>query len=340
MGTSASRILIVPPLLALLSACGPDSRDAASAVGPAIEPHRLRSEGSRFSEWSAPINLGPPVNTAGVEQGPAISKDGLSLYFQCMNCPGGLGGVDLWVSQRATREDPWGPPQNLGSIINTPDNEGGPSLSVDGHDLYFNSSRPGGLGGNDLYVARRKHKHDDFGWEPAVNLGSAVNSPTNDAAPQPFVDHDAGTTILYFSSGRAGGLGDQDIYTSVLGPDGTFGPPTAVIEVNSPFSDQAPAVRRDRLEMFLASDRPGTLGLLDLWVTTRERTSDPWSAPVHLGPTLNGPGNDAGLELTLDGRTLYFHSAGRPGNVGGPFFDIWFATRDKLHGGGHEGGRP
>jgi hypothetical protein len=340
MTVSPRRMLVVPALMALSAACGPESPETPSGVGAMIAAHRLTSEGPRFSDWSAPINLGPPVNTALVELNPAISKDGLSLYFTCDGCPGGLGGIDIWVSQRATLTDPWGPPQNLGPVINTADNDAGPSLSRDGRTLYFISNRPGGLGGNDIYVAQRRDKHDDLSWEAPVHLGNPVNSAANDGAPNPFVDRNTGTTILYFTSNRPGGLGGGDIYTSVLGADGTFGPATLVAELSSAFADQGTAVRRDGLEIIFASDRPGTLGGLDLWVSTRLRTSDPWSPPVHLGPTLNGTGNDAGAELSFDGTTLYFQSAERPGNVGGPFFDIWVATRDKLRGadGDHDDG--
>jgi len=52
----------------------------------------------RYSEWSAPQNLGPTVNSPFSELGPAISKDGLSLYF-ASNRPGGSGAFDIWVSQ-------------------------------------------------------------------------------------------------------------------------------------------------------------------------------------------------------------------------------------------------
>jgi len=331
MRTSLSPRLVSLAFITLLGACGPDSRDLPSGLGAAIAAHRLSSHAPRFSDWSAPINVGPPVNTALVEQGPAISKDGLSLYFTCLDCLGGLGGIDIWVSQRATPADPWGPPQNLGPNINTAANDAGPSLSVDGHRLYFISNRAGGLGNNDLYVARRQDKRDDLSWQPAVHLGNLINTAANDVAPQPFED-EAGTTILYFTSNRPGGTGANDIYASELGPDGTFGPATLVAELSSPQGDQGTAIRRDGLEMILASDRPGTMGLLDLWVSTRLRTSDPWSSPVNLGATVNGTGNDAGAELSFDGTTLYFHSADRAGNVGGPFFDLWVTTREHLRG--------
>jgi len=57
------------------------------------------SGAEKYSDWSAPINLGPIVNSTAIDRGPAISKDGLSLYFASTR-PGGEGGEDIYVSQR------------------------------------------------------------------------------------------------------------------------------------------------------------------------------------------------------------------------------------------------
>lgn len=111
-----------------------------------------------------------------------------------------------------------------------------------------------------------------------------------------------------------------------------------VAELSSPFNDQAAAIRRDGLEIFLLSDRPGSIppppGLpgqgADLWVATRASTSDPWSTPVNLGPVVNSQFIDGGPALSSDGTALYFYSPFRQGNVGGPMFDIWVTTRTKL----------
>ena len=115
----------------------------------------------KYSDWSAPINLGAIVNSASNDQGPAISKDGLSLYFSSGR-PGGFGGSDIWVSQRASLEAPWDPPSNLG-VVNTAANESIPALSRDEHRLFFNSDTTiGGFGENDIWVSYREHTHDDF----------------------------------------------------------------------------------------------------------------------------------------------------------------------------------
>lgn len=74
------------------------------------------AQAQKYSDWSAPVNLGPVINSASSDQGPAISKDGLTLYFHS-NRPGGLGGFDMWVSQRASVDDPRGAPVNLGLTV-------------------------------------------------------------------------------------------------------------------------------------------------------------------------------------------------------------------------------
>jgi len=278
----------------------------------------------QYSDWSTPVNLGS-VNTLAFEQGVAISKDGLSLYFHS-NRPGGFGGADIYVSRRASVDAPWGPAQNLGPNINTPFNENAPDLSLDGHQLYFQSNRPGGYGGTDIYVSERHNRRDDFGWQPAENLGAGVNSSATDQQPCFFEDDTTGTTTLYFNSNRPGGIGSHDIYASTLQPDGSFGAAALVEELSSPWDDQGPDIRRDGLEMFLASDRPGTLGYHDLWVSTRSSTSDPWSLPVNLGPVINSIYIDVAPQLSFDGTVLYF-GADDPTHTNQ---DIWVTTRTKL----------
>src|SRR5580765_5344319 len=70
------------------------------------------AKAQNYSDWSTPVNLGPTINSASSDQEAGISRDGLSLYF-ASNRPGGFGGFDMYVSQRASVDDPWGSPMNL-----------------------------------------------------------------------------------------------------------------------------------------------------------------------------------------------------------------------------------
>ena len=110
-----------------------------------------------YSPWSEPVSLGDVVNSPYDDALATISKDGLSLYFTS-NRPiaeGGVGGYDIWVSQRNDTGDPWGPPVCLDLPVNTTLHEAGASLSRDGHWLFFHRSRTEVFNGFDLVASYR-----------------------------------------------------------------------------------------------------------------------------------------------------------------------------------------
>ena len=128
---------------------------------------------TRTSPWEAATNLGSLVNTSQSELLPAVSPDGLELYFSSTRT-GGYGKTDAYVSTRATTQDLWGDPVNLGEAVNSPDSEEVSSLSPDGLVMVFGSDRPGGFGTDeDGYMTRRASRSAP--WQLAVNLGPVVN---------------------------------------------------------------------------------------------------------------------------------------------------------------------
>jgi len=285
----------------------------------------------KYSDWGPAVSLGTAndcgvINTAASETGPAISKDGLSLYFGSTR-PGGVGNTDLYVARRTSPDAAWGVPANLGTVVNSSAIDNVPSLSRDGHWLFFNSSRPDGFGGVDIWVSYRAHVHDDFAWEEPRNLGPGVNSALFDAGASYFENEDGSAPQLYFNRGLATGVGN-DIMVSELQADGTFGPATVVPGINSTTaSDQRASIRYDGLEMFFYSNRDGTN---DIWVTTRNSVNDAWSTPVKLGEQINTAStNEITPHISPDGLTLFF-SSDRPGGCGGN--DLYMSTRTRLKG--------
>lgn len=302
-----------------------------------------------FGPWSAPVNMGPTVNSIYNDQHPTLSKDGLSLIF-ASDRPGGFGvpgsaaGFDLWVSERESLDQPWQAPQNL-TMINTAFRDFAPNLTTDGHWLFFHSNRPGGCGGADLYASHRQNTRDDFGWEPPINLGCVLNGPNDDAGPNFFADDSSGTLYLYFTRNDKPNTPNSDafdIYVSTCVADldscnrlQLWSEGSPVTELNTPVRDTRTAIRRrDGLEMILASNRTdGSVGSSDLWVATRATTLDAWSIPVNLdsditNPVVNSTAFDGAPALSWDGQTLIFYSQ-RTGGYGAS--DLYITTRAKLN---------
>ncbi len=113
------------------------------------------------------------VNTTNNEDSPCLSADGLTLFFKS-NRSGGVGGYDIWYATRSAVTEAFDVPANLGSAVNSPFEDGGPSISADGLTLYFDSARPGGVGSYSLWMTTRDSVGEPFG-EP-VSLGSIVNT--------------------------------------------------------------------------------------------------------------------------------------------------------------------
>ena len=285
----------------------------------------------QWSDWSAPVWLGATVNSSAEDAGPAVSKDGLALYFYSTRA-GGVGSEDIYVSYRASTDAPWGTPVNLGAPINTAANERVPAFSRDGHWMFFASNRTGGVGGLDIWSSYRLHTHEDFGefgWQ-TPQLIVAVNSPFNEAGPSYFQDDETTTAFLYFNSNNPGGLGSADIYAAVQQPDGSFGAVANVTRLNSPFFEARSTISHDGLEIIFNSNRAtgSLLGQLDLWSATHESTSGAWSTPTSL-TTLNTSANDYTPYLSADRQVLYFASE-RSGGLGAG--DLWVSTRTKSSG--------
>jgi len=88
--------------------------------------------------FGEPTNLGPLVNGSTYDEKPCISADGLSLYFSS-DRPSEYDEAmeDIWVSTRPTKDDPWGPAENLGPMVNTELGEYHSTITDDELELYF-----------------------------------------------------------------------------------------------------------------------------------------------------------------------------------------------------------
>ncbi len=278
--------------------------------------------------FGTPTNLGPTVNSPAGDIMRTMTADGLEMYI-ASNRAGGQGDWDLWVAKRPTTGDDWGAPENLGPLVNSPDEEGGASISPDGLTLYFSSfARAGGYGLADIWMTTRMTRDKDWG-EP-VNLGPAVNCSASDAAPCLAADG----LKLYFCSTRGGTYTNKrsfDLWvtTRVTRSDPWGQPVSLGLKYSPQIPNMDPSVSSDdRLLVF--SDwgagiyRPGGFGAADIWFVMRRGVEADWGVPVNLGPQVNGPQEDCPAHVSTDGQTLYFSSE-RLGGLGGIYGDIYQA---------------
>ncbi|MHC4520348.1 MAG: TolB family protein, partial [Planctomycetota bacterium] len=263
-------------------------------------------------------NLGPTVNSPAIDGHPSISTDGLSLFFYSERS-GGYGDRDIWLARRAGIDEGWTSLENVGPPVNTPYRDSAPSISADGLMLFFDSDRPGGSGGPDIWVATRETKDDP--WASPVNLGSVVNSPAYDY----YASVSADGLVLFFDSGR-GGAGEKVWMTTRETRDSPWTEPVILgARVNSSAGDGEARISPDGLALFFGSKRPGGYGGgWNAWVTTRATADSDWGPPMNLGPTINSPSGAAGAIPSADGSTIYFASP-RSGLV-----DLWQAPIARL----------
>lgn len=315
MRSAAFTLLKVVIPLGMLAACGGKTESKVSLVGPPSPVTTVVSDAA----WSEPINVGAPISSSFLEQSPFLTDHGRSLYFSS-NRTGSIGLTDLWVSHRSCDDCQWETPINLGPAVNTTNGEAGPSLSVDGHLLFFNSARPTGRGMNDIYMSWRPDPNDDQGWEAPILLGPEVSTPAFEHTPF-YVQTGADAGTLYFTRGVANGV-SNDIWKVEINRSGeTLGPAILVSELSQAATNDAMATfSANGKEVIFASDRPPPHVGFQFWSATRQSAKDSWSEPVviaQLGPGLHP-------NLSFDGRTLHFASA-RTGTLGGQ--DIWMSTR-------------
>jgi Tol biopolymer transport system component len=230
------------------------------------------------------------------------------------------GALGLAAPSIAKQWGEWGFPLSAESLpgssseVNTAFNDGCPIQAPDGLSLYMASNRPGGLGGQDIWVAHRSNT--DEGWGPPENLGAPVNSAADDFCPDP-VRGDR----LFFVSRRDEPNGD--IYLTRF-KDGVWQAPESLGPiVNSPAQEWSPSYYEDddgHSVLYFGSTRAGGLGGQDIYYSVD-------FAPPQAAVGLNTNFDDARPNVSKDGRSIVFDST-RPGTLGGP--DIWTATRDST----------
>jgi Tol biopolymer transport system component len=231
--------------------------------------------------WSEPRVA--PFSGKHADADPFITADGSRMYFISSRPIDGAerGDMNIWMMRR----DPsgaWGQPEPLPAPVNSDGNEWFPTLAVDG-TIYFGSDRPGGHGRTDLYRCRLV----DGKYQPAENLGDAVNSPADEFEPLIWPDQ---SRLIFMASGRDDGVGNGDLYISI-NQDGRWMKATCLPEpVNSRAMEVGAHLAPGGEHLYYGSARRG-------------REARPSARPANDDERIRlGPGNGLGdiYRLPLD----------------------------------------
>ena len=137
------------------------------------------------------------------ESQPTVSSDGKTILFSS-DRSGGYGKMDLYEISKVN--DTWTSAKNLGSTINSNENEKSPYLHTDGKTLFFASTNFPSLGGFDIFYSRK----DSLGnWQKPINIGYPINTVADEISL--FVSTDGNQA--YFASNNLNGIGGWDIYS-------------------------------------------------------------------------------------------------------------------------------
>lgn len=207
------------------------------------------------------------------------------------------------------------PLSNFLGPLNTQNVEFNPIISPNGRYVVFQSNRPGGQGGMDIWLSENIHYPDRIQtpeWSAPINFRE-LNTPgmegmftilfTADEKPKEIYL----TSLRDITSGRDGYLGTNIYFTEKNPATEKWKEPIHVNEINSNFDDKMPSISPDGKTIVFSSNRPGGVGGFDLWISYRSATGK-WSEPVNLGPKINTKGNEYMPSWHFDNELLVFSS--------------------------------
>jgi outer membrane protein OmpA-like peptidoglycan-associated protein len=229
-------------------------------------------------------------------------------------------------SEIDTLKPPRGILLNMGTTVNSPLSDYGPSLHVKNDILIFTSKRnqrsEGGIlyQNEDLFYSRKENGE----WQPALEL-KGINSIYNEGSA--CISRD-GKTIYFARCDAPDSYGNCDLFVAKLMADSTWGEIKNLgPSVNSRSWESHPSLSHSEDTLFFASDRIGGFGLSDIWFTYKDKNGN-WKPAQNAGPVINTRNNEVSPFFHPIYNILYFSSNGHLLNFGE--FDIYKSTMSKT----------
>lgn len=266
-------------------------------------------------EWTTPVNLGAPINTAHDEGHASLTEDGLTLVFISNSPLGGQGLRDVWECRRKTTDDPWGNPINLGPEVNSAYLDEGSWISADGLSLIFHSLRPNEDGNSRLWTCQRTSR--DQPWSQARQVTLPGAEFVGGLGPSMSKD---GLKLLLCRSLS----GEKDLWTiGRKGPDQAWLTMAKLSSnVNRDNSVEArPSFALDSRALLFQSNRSGAT---NLWAATRKQPNFAWNRAFPLGIEVQGSTDLVHPFFHVGTSTLYFSAQVKASDMG---LDLWMCRR-------------
>lgn len=237
------------------------------------------------------------VNTViGEEYGPTLTMDDNTLYFVGLHRFDTNESEDIFVSRRDPKTGEWGAAQIVAALSSPYRNEAPTSISGDGRTML-------------LFVEGRMcfSQKGPYGWSEPRPLPQYLQLGNWQADGQISAD---GSVLLFAANYPAEGeeKPSLNIFVSERTANGWGKPYSIGAAINTPGMERSPFLHPDMKTLYFSSDREGTIGELDVWIS--RRLSDTcwtcWSEPENLGPQINTPGRDCWYKISTDGKTAYY----------------------------------
>lgn len=259
------------------------------------------------------INMGPVINSIYADYSPILSQDGSRLIFTSRR-KGSTGNLtdaykdyyeDIYVSKLVNGT--WTNPTSISPNINSESHDACVALSPSEKVLLIYRTNED-LTAGDIYVSRAVGNE----WTKPEMLESQINT---DEGWEASATISADSTVLYFSSNRAGGYGGKDLYRVAKLPNGQWSLPLNLGPViNTPLDDDAPFIHCDGRTLYFSSRGHTGMGGYDVYKTMLD-DEGAWSQPENMGFPVNSVDDDIYFITAPDGSEGYFSSA-RPESYG------------------------
>ncbi len=250
-----------------------------------------------------PQNLGKNINSKYDDYWVSLTADEEKMILTS-NVP--LDSLNLNSRQEdfyesVKKNETWLPRRNVGSPMNTTDNEGAQTLSADGKTMIFTiCNKKNGFGSCDLYISFLKNQK----WTTPQNLGKPVNTEFWESQPSLSAD---GKT-LYFVSNRKNGKGGMDIWKTQLNEKNEWTNPENLGDsINTAKNEMSPFIHFDSKTLYFSSNGHIGMGGMDVYVS-RKNLKNEFSIPQNLGFPINTEKDEVGFVVNLAGNFAYFSS--------------------------------